>query len=241
MFSCIKKQTYPNKVIIDKSVKEIDSSQSCVIDDTNNKEMMILLISVIDDKKLDHAKIMMKNMDRFDFVDYGHNIYIRFLTSVLLYEKDKLNEICNIFFDNVDKLPSINIVCDKISYLNIIKNNEKYNITFSAEMRSPYSFNLFNLRPKTLLFMLKTYFIDKEKLPDYTDITLDLFNKIQFIQEKKDPGAEYNICSICYTNQKNVLFSDCNHVISCDECSAKILECPACKKIILSKRIIYIL
>src|SRR5271154_4139064 len=161
MFSCVGRQTLPSRANIDKSTKEM----SCVIDDTNNKEMMILLISVITDKKLDHAKIMMKNMDRFDLVDYGHNIYIRFLTSVLLYEKDKLTEICNIFFDNVDKLPLINTICDKISYLNITKNNEKYNMTFSLDMRLPYGFNLFNIRPKTLLFMLKTYFIDKEKLP----------------------------------------------------------------------------
>ena len=40
-----------------------------------------------------------------------------------------------------------------------------------------------------------------------------------------------NECVICLTNQPNVLFCDCCHIVICKECdSVKSLEtCPVCK------------
>ena len=40
-------------------------------------------------------------------------------------------------------------------------------------------------------------------------------------------------CSICYTNEKNVVFLPCKHNVTCSECSKNIKNCPICRKKII--------
>jgi len=36
-------------------------------------------------------------------------------------------------------------------------------------------------------------------------------------------------CCICFQKKKNILFSPCNHVVCCKECSMRVDKCPCCK------------
>lgn len=42
-------------------------------------------------------------------------------------------------------------------------------------------------------------------------------------------------CKVCFERETNCLFSPCNHVVTCSECSAALKECPVCRKTIETK------
>ena len=56
-----------------------------------------------------------------------------------------------------------------------------------------------------------------------------------FATEERARATE---CVICLTNQRNVLFKDCRHIVSCEECfktqkksvTGKYVGCPLCRK-----------
>lgn len=45
-------------------------------------------------------------------------------------------------------------------------------------------------------------------------------------------------CKICYKNQIDVIF-ECGHLISCEECSQNLLNCPICRQPLGEKKIVY--
>jgi baculoviral IAP repeat-containing protein 7/8 len=38
------------------------------------------------------------------------------------------------------------------------------------------------------------------------------------------------LCKICYSNEKEVVFIPCSHLVSCTECSLSLKTCPICRK-----------
>lgn len=42
-------------------------------------------------------------------------------------------------------------------------------------------------------------------------------------------------CSICYENDRNVVFIPCKHFISCNKCTVGLKKCPYCRNVILEK------
>jgi hypothetical protein len=44
---------------------------------------------------------------------------------------------------------------------------------------------------------------------------------------------EQNLCQICYEGEIDVLFYDCGHVCSCQECAKQLDNCPVCRKSII--------
>ena len=47
-----------------------------------------------------------------------------------------------------------------------------------------------------------------------------------------EDASDDKLCIICYTNNRNMVFFDCRHMIMCWECSQQYREptCPMCKK-----------
>ena len=47
------------------------------------------------------------------------------------------------------------------------------------------------------------------------------------------------ICKICYTNELNVVFLPCGHVVSCTKCAEVLYKCPICRSYIENSNRIY--
>lgn len=54
-------------------------------------------------------------------------------------------------------------------------------------------------------------------------------DKIQKLTKENNEFKENFICSICYTNVKNVILNPCFHFNLCQECVLKIDKCPICR------------
>jgi hypothetical protein len=50
-----------------------------------------------------------------------------------------------------------------------------------------------------------------------------------------DNELECIVCVVCMSNKINVLFTPCNHLITCNECSKKIKKCCVCQEKIKGK------
>ena len=58
--------------------------------------------------------------------------------------------------------------------------------------------------------------------------------------EAKENDPEIIICVVCTVNYKTVLFSPCNHISCCSECSVRMQVCPICKGCIHMQTRVYI-
>ncbi|GIY03983.1 hypothetical protein CDAR_304782 [Caerostris darwini] len=46
-------------------------------------------------------------------------------------------------------------------------------------------------------------------------------------------------CKVCQSDEMNILFEPCHHLVSCEDCSIRLFKCPVCRKDIISKKRIY--
>lgn len=71
-----------------------------------------------------------------------------------------------------------------------------------------------------------------EELEDKEEKDLSKVNKVKQIKDE-ETEKENEQCTICCVNKKCVLFTPCNHLVSCSECSQNILNnngtCPVCR------------
>jgi len=51
-----------------------------------------------------------------------------------------------------------------------------------------------------------------------------------------------NLCSICLTNERNVLFFPCRHLCSCSECglNSHLISCPICRNLLDSRIVVFV-
>ena len=52
--------------------------------------------------------------------------------------------------------------------------------------------------------------------------------------------SDIELCSVCIDKRKNIMFTPCNHVCVCEECSIKVSSCPICRGDIEKKTKVYI-
>ena len=48
------------------------------------------------------------------------------------------------------------------------------------------------------------------------------------------PKVEPLYCVVCLTNQRNIMFNNCHHVVCCSDCLKSLRQCPICRKNIWS-------
>lgn len=54
--------------------------------------------------------------------------------------------------------------------------------------------------------------------------------------EKQERAMELRtICIVCLENNRNILFTPCNHIVCCNICSNQLITCPFCRENIIKK------
>jgi len=49
-----------------------------------------------------------------------------------------------------------------------------------------------------------------------------------------------SMCTVCLINPKNIMFTPCNHLLCCSECSGKVSSCPMCRANITDRTTVYL-
>ena len=60
------------------------------------------------------------------------------------------------------------------------------------------------------------------------------------IESDHHSGCERMLCKICLTAEMNILFLPCAHLVSCEDCTLQIANCPLCRRRIDSTLKIFI-
>lgn len=101
--------------------------------------------------------------------------------------------------------------------------------TLPNNRREPVAFNSFEpfqtYTQEKIVYKDKIIYRDKE--PDKKSaVYLD-------VKEDIETENDNERCSVCFTNKKSVLYTPCNHITCCNQCSrtliTKKLECPVCR------------
>ena len=48
-------------------------------------------------------------------------------------------------------------------------------------------------------------------------------------EDLKEDQNEKNLCRICYTNERNIVFLPCGHLETCPTCAKALSSCPVCR------------
>lgn len=62
-----------------------------------------------------------------------------------------------------------------------------------------------------------------------TKITNDLDDEEQLLMEENRRLHEAKTCKVCMDRDVNTVFLPCGHLVSCDQCSPKLRDCPVCR------------
>jgi hypothetical protein len=51
-----------------------------------------------------------------------------------------------------------------------------------------------------------------------------------------------NLCSVCFTNERNIVFQPCRHLCVCDSCSSNLImqTCPLCRSEIRDRILVFV-
>lgn len=51
-----------------------------------------------------------------------------------------------------------------------------------------------------------------------------------------------NLCSICFTNERNILFLPCRHLCTCGDCglNSHLIACPICRNLLDSRIVVFV-
>ena len=63
------------------------------------------------------------------------------------------------------------------------------------------------------------------------------------VKKEKDDALEAleeaETCTVCLAEKRSVLFLPCGHLVCCGECSEGVDECPICRKVIGSRKTVF--
>lgn len=115
---------------------------------------------------------------------------------------------------------------DDIIYINNLKIISRYN----NETR-----NISNSK------ILNKIFENNNFMNNFGYFSEDNINKIDDTKNNIDDKKDLIIpkCSICMEYNSKIIFTPCNHICSCINCSKKLNECPICRKYISRKSEIF--
>ena len=72
----------------------------------------------------------------------------------------------------------------------------------------------------------------QESLRTFEDQNLKLDNRNQELEDSR-------LCKICMVEEVSQLLNPCNHVVCCNDCIARLQECPICRTNIEDSKMIY--
>lgn len=59
------------------------------------------------------------------------------------------------------------------------------------------------------------------------------------VAESLTPAEQNMLCTVCYSNKRDVLFLNCKHIVVCSPCLTRLKYCPYCRDLIQSSMQIY--
>lgn len=83
----------------------------------------------------------------------------------------------------------------------------------------------------------KNQFEEQIKIKIAEQVAIKTKIQVEEIKEELDYKLK---CCVCFDKSKNILFSPCMHICSCEICSTNLFNCPICRKRIRQKQKIFI-
>lgn len=162
---------------------------TCYGTDQTNVNFDILIRS-IKDKDVTNTRVIIENSTA-EFQKYyqGLTFYHYLVIYTLHYNKDKLQELCDIIYVNRNRFGSVKRIAYDWKYVRIYEYNDEYCTTYTDNdkywdtdennyIQRDDIYKLKNLDPMSLCLELKTKFLKKEKLDDNMEIVVGLLRKI---------------------------------------------------------------
>jgi hypothetical protein len=187
-----------------------------------------------------NAKFVIENCPtKFDAYINQFTFYHYLVIWSIYYTRSELKEICDIVYKNRHKFGDHKRPTLTDKYVCYISKSGSTSISFPHEPGyEPYTFKLKDQSPLSLCLEIKVCFLAKQNYSDNSDIIVDLLNKLTEVQEKKEI-KDSDVCTICMSNKKNIIFKNCNHISTCQDCSIKLQSCPMCRATIVKKEVVF--
>jgi len=125
------------------------------------------------------------------------------------------------------------------SYVYIHNLGRIFRNTKAHSLASPIA-TLDEIQKQLTQYELKLNAAPFEEIQNYLLVLQKSTAKAEEIKVKKlKETGENNICAICYTRPRNIVFLNCRHLNTCEECSQNINECITCREKIVQKMKIF--
>lgn len=177
----------------------------------NNIALFNNLVMALSKHNITIIKSILENSsdDAFNFLIDGKSIYHYIVIYSPFLSKLNLQELCQIIYNNRNKLGSINTLSKTKKYVQIIKTTGGYDINYTDDKTTSvnlgYGYDNLGFRickyrydPKenlytlngvdalTLLYEIRNLFFSAEKMDDNLDILTNVLNKIKMENDKME-------------------------------------------------------
>ena len=88
--------------------------------------------------------------------------------------------------------------------------------------------------------LLDTIEMLQKDLKSEKDLSLNLNVQLNESQKKSTAAEAIRQCIMCCKNDRTIMFSPCNHIISCNDCGYKVAKCPSCRRAVASRIKVYL-